>query len=102
MSALPLDFKISLIESEDEFLAASAVELAAFAGPGVAILYGTEATPADLAVRHVRKWKNDPSARYVKAYLPSGRIIGFAKWNFFSDTGPQYPWPKECTPSANI
>ncbi len=31
----------------------------------------------------------------MKASLPSGQIIGFAKWNFLSPPGPHNPFPKE-------
>jgi hypothetical protein len=38
---------------------------------------------------------NDPTALYFKASLPSGQIIGLAKWNLFATAGPHFPWPKE-------
>ncbi|KAK0128243.1 hypothetical protein ONS95_000220 [Cadophora gregata] len=47
------------------------------------------------------QWKTDPETRFMKATLPSGRIVGFAKWNFFSTNGPQNPFPTEFPPAGN-
>ena len=46
-------------------------------------------------------WSSDPSAHYLVAKLPSGKIIGGAKWNFFQNSKPQFPWPKKYAPGAN-
>jgi len=46
-------------------------------------------------------WSSDPTAHFLVAKLPSGEIIGGAKWNFFLTPEPQFPWPKRYGPTAN-
>jgi GNAT superfamily N-acetyltransferase len=103
MPPSPPSFNISLVESEDDFQGLAAVEFAAFAGPQTTLLFGPSNTPAINASRQLNNWKLDPTTRYLKAFLPSGEIIGMAKWNFFDTPGPHYPWPKDgYAPDANL
>jgi GNAT superfamily N-acetyltransferase len=97
MATQTLDFTISLITSEADFLPLAKVEEAAFAGPQTTLFFGRSAThnPSIAASRHTTVFHTDPTALYFKASLPSGQIIGLAKWNLFKTAGPHFPWPKE-------
>ncbi|KAG0649107.1 hypothetical protein D0Z07_4391 [Hyphodiscus hymeniophilus] len=45
---------------------------------------------------------NDPTARYQKAVLPDGTIVGMAKWNFILDsTEPMHIWELERPANLN-
>jgi hypothetical protein len=90
MATQPLDFTISPRTSEADFLPLAKVEEAAFSGPKTTLFFSLSATP-----RHTHIFHNDPTALYLKASLPSGQIIGLAKWNLFATAGPHFPWPKE-------
>jgi len=50
----------------------------------------------------VETWSSDPTAHYLVAKLPSGEIIGGAKWNFFQNSEPQFPWAKKHSPDSNV
>ncbi|KAG4412111.1 hypothetical protein IFR04_014760 [Cadophora malorum] len=97
----PPEISLSLVESEDDFLEiATLYALAFMKSPLMDLVVGPpnlEASAAHLC--HV--WKTDPETRFMKATLPSGRIVGFAKWNFFSNSGPQNPFPTEFPPEGN-
>ncbi len=96
MSSSRLEYEVSPIESETDFAEFANVERAAFGGGALGrLMFGTEDTRTESAAQHARFWAVDSTARYVKAALPSGRIIGIAKWNFFTDpaAGLQNPFP---------
>jgi GNAT superfamily N-acetyltransferase len=96
MSSSQLAFEIAPITSEADFKGVANVERAAFGTGALGILmFGTGDHTTEAAANHTRSWAEDPTARYVKATLPSGRIIGFGRWNFYTDpsAGPQNPFP---------
>jgi ribosomal protein S18 acetylase RimI-like enzyme len=94
-SASPLEVTIAQITKEEDFLPLATIEEAAFTGPQTTLFYGASAShdPSIAAARHTRIFKTDPTALYCKACLPSGQIIGLAKWNLFKTAGPHFPWP---------
>ncbi|EKD18483.1 uncharacterized protein L3040_007494 [Drepanopeziza brunnea f. sp. 'multigermtubi'] len=92
----PPEYTLSLVSSEDDFLALATVKDSAFKSSAFAQLkLGPNTDLAGLAKYLLGSWKSDPEARFMKASLPSGQIIGFAKWNFFSTTDYHYPFPTE-------
>ncbi|KAG4436038.1 hypothetical protein IFR05_008470 [Cadophora sp. M221] len=96
----PPEITLALIESEDDFLEiATLYNLAFKKSPIMDAIVG----PPDLtasAAHLCDVWKTDPETRFMKATIPSGRIVGFAKWNFFSKIGPQNPFPTEFPPAG--
>ncbi|KAE9364463.1 hypothetical protein N431DRAFT_489024 [Stipitochalara longipes BDJ] len=95
MAVPPLDFTIAPVTSESDFLPLAIVEEAAFVGPQETLFFGTPGphTPSIVASRQTNVFRTDPTALYFKASLPSGQIIGMAKWNLFKSAGPHFPWP---------
>jgi GNAT superfamily N-acetyltransferase len=95
MSTEALSFTISQITSEEDFPFLATVEESAFRGPQTTLFFGSSAShdPSIAAARHIEVFRTDPTALYFKATLPSGQVIGLAKWNIFSASGPHFPWP---------
>jgi len=63
-------------------------------------MFGTsspDSKPDSADSSHARTWAEDPTALFVKASLPSGRIIGFGKWNILTDLSapPRNPYPAD-------
>jgi GNAT superfamily N-acetyltransferase len=104
MSRQPLDFTISRVTSAEDFLPLAQVEGAAFTGPQTSLFFGNSPNQASLsAARHTKIFNDDSTAIYYKAVLPSGEIIGLAKWNLFKTAGPHHPWPTTgFAPDANL
>jgi GNAT superfamily N-acetyltransferase len=103
MSSAILDVTISPITSESDFLPFAILESAAFAGPQTTLFNGPSATPSLSAARHAKTFATDPTARYFKACLPTGQIVGIARWHLFPTAGPHFPWSMEgFAPDANL
>jgi GNAT superfamily N-acetyltransferase len=104
----PIQYTVQPIASENDIPGFVKVQDDAFHDwPTMQVMY-----PSNLAIKkeeslglevksHTDIWVNDPTAVYCTAKLQSGEIIGGAKWNFFQDSGPQFPWPTEHGPDAN-
>lgn len=96
-----LEIEVSHVTSKDDFIALAEVEAKAF-GPGelTSIMFPPSSTineqseEANFSARfHQKTWSTDPTARYLKAALPGGKIIGLARWRFFLDgLEPPSPW----------
>lgn len=51
---------------------------------------------------HQTAWSTDPNVRYLKATLPTGEIIGMAKWYLLLDPdSPGNPWDLEFPANSN-
>jgi GNAT superfamily N-acetyltransferase len=104
-----IDFTVQPVTSKDDIAGYTAIEHSAFEDwPTMEVMY-----PSHLAISeekslscateiHMETWLNDSTAIYCTAKLPSGQIIGGAKWNFFQNSGPQFPWPNKYAPDANV
>lgn len=91
----------SMVEVEKKAFKASPVAEVMFPGGPPSAEDGSRSEQSVLS--HQKAWSSDPTARYLKACLPNGTIVGYAKWNFFFDSSkPQYPNQNmEVSPHAN-
>lgn len=108
MSAAPLNFTVSEVTSKDDFPGLVAVEKAAFRSSQLLslMLPPDPSSPENFANtvhNHEKAWATDPNAKYVKAALPDGKIIGEAKWYFLLDAEAREkdPWEIDFAPGAN-
>lgn len=103
----PPKFTVSVVTSEDDFPGIVKVEKAAFAeSQFLALMWPpSPLAPANVAQtvhNHRKAWATDPNAKYLKAALDDGTIIGMAKWYFFLDPENQAdPWKIDFPPGAN-
>ena len=105
MSA-PLNFTVSHVTSKDDFPGIVAVEKAAFRSSQMLALMlpPDPSSPVNFAStvhNHEKSWASDPNAKYLKAALPDGKIIGMAKWYFFLNGEVNDPWKIDFPPGAN-
>ncbi|KAL2063635.1 hypothetical protein VTL71DRAFT_5440 [Oculimacula yallundae] len=100
MSSSP-EITLSLVQSEDDFLEIATLYALAFQQSPLMQEIGGPPNLQKSADHLCHVWKTDPESRFMKATLPSGRIIGFAKWNFFAKIGYQNPFPSEFPPDGN-
>ncbi len=105
MAPQQTEITISAPVTDEDFLGLATVENRAFSGsPLLDLCFGTGDHDAFNAAKHHRIALTDPTARYLVARLPSGKIVGMAKWNFFLEEPPrdQFPWPLDFAPGANL
>jgi GNAT superfamily N-acetyltransferase len=108
----PLDFHVSHVTSKDDIPGLVLVESQAFqSSPIMKLMYPPDAAglPAGLIARSMRNHRTaletDTNARYLKAALPDGTIIGMAKWYIFPDAvaaAETDPWALEYTVNSNV
>lgn len=105
-----LKIEVTHVTSKDDFLGIVGVEERAFtSSPIMALMFPNSASsktgkPDSLKVHnHQVSWATDLTTRYLKASLPDGTIVGFAKWNFFLEntSEPQHPWNMELPPNTH-
>jgi GNAT superfamily N-acetyltransferase len=102
--------EVTHVTSNDDFFAIVGVEGQAFTSSALmALMFPPPASsepgqgPTLNAQNHQVAWSTDATTRYLKACLPDGTIVGFAKWNFFLEnvSEPQHPWQMELPPNTN-
>ena len=104
---------VTHVTSKDDFHALLQVEEAAFGpSPVMEILFPPSSSSAkstketgpspQSVLNHQKIWATDPTAHYLKASLPDGKIIGMAVWHFLLDgTEPMRLWDMEMPPNTN-
>ena len=104
-----VEFTVQHVTSKQDFPGYVAIEHAAFQNwKPMNLMHPPSATvsaeeSAEFAANlYSEIWSSDPTAYYLVAKLPSGKIIGGAKWNFFQNSDPQFPWPVKYAPDANV
>lgn len=101
-------FTVSHVTSKEDFAGLTRVEKAAFGhSPAFAMIYPpSPTTPANMALSqavHERAFATDPNARYLKASLADGTIVGLAKWYFLLDEKAQGdPWKVEFPADSGV
>lgn len=102
-----LEFTVSHVTSKEDFPGIVSVERAAFRGSqAMRLMFPPDpSSPENVAntVRnHEKAWSTNPNAKYLKAVLPDGKIIGMAKWHLFLDpASTENPWDVDLPPTAN-
>jgi len=111
-----LEVKVEAITDVADIHGITMVETKAFQSSGIMELAfnpprnsGIEAPPHDPVqsfnqrkAEHEKWFNTEPTGRYCKATLPSGEIIGMAKWHFFLDPNNyKNPFPTEYPPYWN-
>jgi GNAT superfamily N-acetyltransferase len=103
-----VEYKVSHVTSKEDFPGIVRVERVAFTDWQAMNLMmpPNPSTPENFACtvrNHEKAWSTNPNAKYLKAELPDGKIIGMAKWHLFLDpASTENPWDVELPPTANL
>lgn len=102
-----LEFTVSHLTSKDDIPALVQVEREAFSeSAAMQLMYPpSPSAPANIAsgvLNYERAWRTDANAKFLKAALPDGKIIGMAKWYLLLDAEREDdPWTAELPENAN-